>query len=102
VDGGGQRVTRPADWFRFDAHLDLRDVDRKNNCGIGRSEDGEPLTGFARTPTSRRAIATLNASGFKQHIGWRCCAAHFGVSRSSLLVAGVFAVTADPPLSVNT
>ena len=32
----------------------------------------------------------------------RCCAAHFGVSFNSLLVGGVFAVTAEPPLSVNT
>lgn len=30
------------------------------------------------------------------------CAAHFGVSFTSLLVGGVFAVTAEPPLSVKT
>jgi hypothetical protein len=53
-----------------------------------------------RLDQTKRALEIVRGS--RPHIRWTCCAAHFGVSFNSLLVGGVFAVTAEPPLSVNT
>jgi len=60
-----------------------------------------PSSGRQTAPsmrTSRQAVGS-HAVGFSR---WRCCAAHFGASVNSWLVGGVFDVTAEPPLSVNT
>src|SRR5262249_5614048 len=61
----------------------------------------EPLPGCWWPCDVKRAYRNSDDESVAQ-LFKECCAAHFGVSFNSLLVGGVFAVTAEPPLSVNT
>jgi hypothetical protein len=63
-----------------------------------------PIRPSAMNVTFMAIITVLRISpgGIQAAHSMEVCAAHFGVSFNSWLVGGVFVVTAEPPLSVNT